>query len=376
MFATPDDATRALAADNRVVSIKSAFEGAVENPATIGDAVTALLDEFLIVDDKGNPLLDADGERQYGEDAKLMADYFADAKYDAMTGELKEAIASGKLNEHQKQNYEAALQAWEYLKKFNATSDFERGLPDEDQMDEGTRNWVNQERQRIKEEQERLDGNQRTQQTAEQKAAQATYSKANKVNAAKHFGGEMDKLVKATLDSGAYIPEFLLKEIDPVTKVNTFVYGIYDRFMMDTIGWSERQKRYIPGKGIPRLKEQYLRLSAAKPSEANQNAMSEFFGKTVADHLPKIYNARLKEIQAYSRSERNSAAGKTSAARSHVAPEVAGGSAGRPNGMLTEQQASKQAATEIDKEFAGKYLDGGTRPAKIIERTEKLMGGR
>jgi hypothetical protein len=375
VFPTVEDATFANETANRTVSIKSAFEGSVGSPDRIGDAVGMLLDEFVVVDDKGNPVLDADGEKQYGEDAKLMADYFADAKYEAMTGELKEAVASGKLNEHQQRNYQAALEAWDFLKNFNAQSDFERGLPDDGEMDDPTRAWVSQERERIRKEREEIEGNQRTQQTAQQKQEQASYDKANRISAAKHFGGEMDKLLKTAIDSGVHIPEFLLKEVDPATGVNTFVYGVYDRFMMDTIGWSERQKRFIPGKGIPRLKEQYLRLGAAKPSEANQRAAQEFFGRTVADHLPKIFNARLKEIEQYSRSERNRAAQKTGQARANVAPEIAGGSTSRQHTM-TDDQAMKQAYADVDKEYAGKFLDSSKRTELAVERWVKLTSGR
>ena len=70
-FPNVEAAEFAAQSSSRLVDLRSAFQGAVdaEEPmVAIGKAYESLAEEFMIVDDKGKPVLDAGGNPQFGED--------------------------------------------------------------------------------------------------------------------------------------------------------------------------------------------------------------------------------------------------------------------------------------------------------------------
>lgn len=375
MFPTVEAAQFANETANRTVAIRGAFLQAAENPETIGAAIDALSNEFLVVDEKGNPVLDAQGNKQYGEDYRMMLEHLGSAMYEGAYSDAKERIASGKLTERQAEHYKTYLEAWDFIKKFNASDDFDLDAPDLENVDPATREWVEKQRADIQRQKDELAGRKTSEKTQAAQQARQQHNVAVTRKVAEEFGGRLDALVKEKKDSGVWIPDYVLQEKNPATGVPIFAQSIYDKFMMETVGWDNTARRFIPDKGIAKIKQDFAKLEALPPSDTAAKSRIEFFAQLREQFLPKLVDAELKRIQGYAKSERTARTNKSEAARDAQITEPRGGGAPRP-AMLTEEQAMRQAYAEVDKENAGKYLDPADRTAKAIKRQLQLMGSR
>lgn len=367
LFPNVDTAKFALETSNRTVAIKTAFLQAADDPAQIGSAFDVFANEFREYDAEGKPAVDAQGNPVFGKDFDMLANHMVGSYFDGEISDLQERIQSGKFpNERAKDNAEALLQAYQFIKaaKDADPSEFER--PDTSEMTPEQKAYFDKQQAEIDAEKERLGLKEKTQNVEATKRARADGNNRAARLASGNFYGQIDRVVDELRSQNVRMPEFAIDMVNPATTVQAgdkgvsfFKQAIYGKFL----------KEY---KANGKLQNELALLEMQPVTEQSIQQRVEHFMQFASERLPVLVRREVAELQKSERVKRLAQQNKAEAARSGVQPEPRSGSAPKPTTM-TWEKAAEQAKAEVAKEAGNGFLSDADMDKLRTKKILKLM---
>ena len=361
LFTNKESAQFALETSNRTVAIKTAFMQAAEDPTKIDGAFEAFSDEFAVVDDKGQPVLDAEGNKTYAPDYYAHLDHVATGFLDGEIAVAKEALekSGSGLSERVKNHLQAVIDAASYLKEAKGKDFLDLDRPDDIDMSPEQKEWFDKRDAELKRREEEQGIRQKTQQTAGKQKAIQEHNQASSKAIAGEFGGRLDAIIGEKVAAKVALPMFALKLVNPQTGVSYFAQSIWDSFIAGV-------------KKDPRISMDIARLETLPPGADSQRQRVEYFRQLREDenspvNITRLVNKEIAKLQKEERAERNKTATAEDKARAGVTPEPSG-SAPSPAGRLDTKAAYEKARELVEKETAGQYMTESEKEGLILKR--------
>lgn len=373
VFPNVESAKFAADAANTVVGLRTSFLEAVDNPENFRTAYEQFADEFAIKDKDGKPVLDAQGNPEYGDDFHMLNNYIVDAYHDVEIGDLETQLQSGQFaSEEALERADMALQALKFIKDWRKDGDAEQ-KPDLSGLSPEARAYYEQKERELTEREEALGEKGKTQTAEQRKAERTNYETAVAGKVGKSVGSRIQSMMDEKEKVGAFIPSYVLEAKDPGTGISVFAKTLLDKFEEATYGRRDRATGKVIG-GVAYIREQAAMLRNRPPSPEAEAARVDFYNKLIDDHFPEIFEKEFRSIQNKEIQDRERRNGK-SEVRERVAEREpkAGGSAGTPQ-PLTPESAMKQAYAWVDENHPD--LDGAARTEKALIKKNEIMGGR
>lgn len=375
VFPTKEAAEFAAEVANRTVGIKTAFQQAAIDPAKIGDAFDLFVDEFRIVDEKGQPVLDAAGNPKMGEDFDLLVNHLVTNYFDGEIADAEARLKGGKYgSETAKENDEALVQAYKFIKTFKDSSSTDLERPDLSDVPESVRSYYEKKDAELKEREAQAKGQKTEQARKEAQAARQAHESKVASTVGGEFGKRLTEMIDERVKGGLAIPQYALQAKDPATGMSYFAKDVYDTFLRKTVGIFDGKTKRFSG-GQPQLRDAMAKLEMLPPSEQSAQQRVEFFRQLREDYLPGIIDRKVAEIQGQERTQRTAAAQKKETARASVPPEPKGGTAPQPAPM-SMADAMKQAREAVTKESQGQYISDADREERAMQKAFALMNRR
>ena len=358
VFPNVEAAKFAQTASNDYITLKTGITLA-DTPEKMADAVGGFLEQFKLVDAKGEPILDAAGQVQYGDDLPLFKQVLLDADRNVRLTDLKSRIAANAYTAAEgKDNDEQLLAAYEFIAAAEAAGPDSLDKPDLESLSPEARTYLEKREKELNDERERLG----IKDKALTKQQTAAVREQNKVEYRKQFGGSV----------GNYLGNYLKqKEADGVAIPHYLVQ------MKDKSGVSVFAKQ-----ALDRLDEKLSGMASVRANSATHemNAINEAglaarvtYGQGLVDeHLPGIIDALLKEAGVATKADADAKIAGRDAARADARTEPAAGLPSSPK-HITDEQAMTEAYKTIDAKFPN--IDRGSRMEKALQEKNRLMYG-
>lgn len=356
VFPNVEAAKFAQTASNDFVTLKTGITLA-DTPEKMADAVTGFLDQFKLVDAKGEPVLDAAGQVQYGDDLPLFKQVLLDADRSMKFNDLKARIeANTYASAEGRDNDEQLLAAYEFIAAAEAAGPDALDKPDLESLSPEARAYLEREQKKIADERERLGIKDKTL-TKQQTAA---VREQNKVEYRKQFGGSVGRYL------GNYLKQ---KEADGVVVPHYLVQ------MQDKDGVSVFAKV-----ALDKLNAKLDGLSSVRANSATyeMNAINEdglkarvAYGQGLVDeHLPGIIDGLLKEAGVSTKADADAKIATRDAGRADARTEPAAGLPSSPKHM-SDEQVMAQAKANVEKKY-GSTIDDRRKIEETLKERDRL----
>ena len=374
IFPNKESAEFAAQAAGTMVSLRTNFLEAVDNPEQFPTAYEQFADEFAVKDKDGKPVLDAGGNPTYGEDFQMLNDYIVDTYHGVEIGDLEAQLqAGGFRTEEEREQADMALQAFKFIKDWKAgKTNIEK--PDLSGLSPEAKAYYEGKEAELAAREEALNGTKKAQTAEQKKQERANYE----TSVAKKVGGSVGSRIKNLLaereKTGAFIPSYILEAKDPTTGISVFAKTMIDQFEEATYGHVDRATGKVIG-GVAYIREQAKMLARRPPSPEAQQARVDFANQLIDEHFPAIFDKNLRTIQTKEKEDRQRRQGNTATREQLAAREPrAGGGNSTPNKAMTPETAMKEAYAWVDKEFPD--ADPRERTHKALMKKDELVGAR
>lgn len=315
------------------VGLENAFSNAAINPESIGDAADIFYEQFMVRDDKGQPVLDASGSPTFHEDAGLFTRHVTDNALETYLDRATEAYAASKSDDA-----EVLVNALKYVKDYIA-KDGKIEAPAKENLTPEQRAWQERMESDLAEREKRL-GIDSSKTKLEGKAgARESYELQVKSEINGVVGKNLDNFFKEKKDAGIFIPSYVLNMKDPASGKSALAVAVLHDFHKKVEGVSYYKSQF---EGLQRLapsdsaRQQRVDLAA--------EAVNDFLPDIINDHLDRMQKSHMEDVQAR-KAQRD---GQTPVAQT----EPAGGSTITPSSSaMNDTDRFSQAMAEARKKF-------------------------
>lgn len=358
IFPNVEAATFANERANEFVSLKTAFTLS-DSPEKMKDAAGMFLEQFAVVDEKGTPVLDAQGNPTYGEDLPLFVAEMKNRDNAVRISDLKAKIEAGKfLSDDSKENAEQLLAAYEFIAAAEAAGPEELDKPDTSGMTPEAKAYFERKEAELNAEREKLGLKDKA---LTEKQRTETRTKFD-TQYRQEFGGSSGKFManylKQKETDGVAIPRYMLTMRDPKTGVSVFAQQAFQR-LNEKLDKLPQVKAHSAGLQINAVNEQGLAARVA-------------YGQSLIDeHLSGIIDSLLEEAGVSLAADVSRKIADREQRRSDARTEPAAGAPASPRGR-TDEQLIAQARANVDKKFAGKYIDEGKKMEEVLKEKFRL----
>lgn len=341
---------------SRYVDLREAFTAAEDNPEAIGGAYDALSQEFMVRDEKGEPVLDKEGNPTFTADFNHLNEHIGKSFLEHHAEVAEQLIAaSGGTNEEAQLAAQAAKFLGEWIDKRGKPEDIDTsGLTPE------LKAWHDKQKAAIDAEREKL-GLQSKEQTAAQKQ-QAVDNFHNTVS--RKTGGMVGKRIDTYLAekeaNGIFIPSYALDAREPGMKISSFAKTVLDQFN-DKCG------------SISHVKQQIAALRRLPPSAENEQRRLDYNAKLVDQFLPPIIDSEVRKIQNKEISDRQRRQKGQQKREEMATVEPQGGSARQPQTM-TDADIYNKAKANVAK--SNPEAEGRELLELVLQERNRLSSGR
>lgn len=385
MFPTLGDAQFAQQHAQELVGLKTLSMRAADRPETVPELLGAFDQQFQVVGADGKPVLDATGNPTYGADKTVFENALVSRqdralleKVNPQIEQLQQKLKTGvypneaarALDQKRLENLEYAQLALQVMEQVRSGEWFEQGVPEipADATPE-FKAWAEQERARLEDERKQLQ-QQKQGQTAEQRAqARTQFQSQVRGDMAGMVGKMIGERLKAELDAGVYIPEFVLQEMyrDPKTgqetKTSALAVRIFNQFESELTRPGSRD---------------YLEISQHELLPENEQTRAirrEWYQKKAALRIPQLMQAEINRIQGYVKADQEKQQARQQARQQAAQPEPATGGSGLPQNA-SEQQMRTQAEEMAKKDPGYAAATPAEKQARIVTQYNRLRGGK
>jgi hypothetical protein len=334
---------------NLAVGIRNSFRRSIDSPETFPQAFQQFADQFRIVDEKGDPVLDAAGNETFDRDFHMLMNYPVDSWIDDKLEELKKQAQAG-----DDEDANMALSAFEFIKTLKAKDDAGPQPPDPATLTPAQRQWQQQMEAELRARGEKLDSSTREQKTAQTKAERAAYTKQVNGKIGHAVGSRLDQWLAEKAQANVFLPSYVT-EAKNKDGQSMFAIQIFNEFNAKV-------------QGVAYINEQLAMLERLPPSPENEKARVDFYVALVDDFMPDIMEKHLRQVQRSEIADRKKRKGQFDKRKEVAVAEPVGGSASASPIVSTEETLLAQAYKNVD----AKYPD--LLPAERLEKalTEKF----
>lgn len=340
----------------RYVDLREAFSAAEDNPEAIGGAYESLAQEFMVRDDKGEPVLDAEGNPTFTADFNHLNEHIGKSFLEHHAEVAEAAVrASGGTNEEAQLAAQAITFLNEWIGKQGKPADLDTsGLTPE------LKAWHEQQKAALDAEREKL-GLQSKEQTATQKQ-QVIDSFHTTVS--RKTGGIVGKRIDAYIAekeaNGIFIPSYALEAREPGMKISSFAANLIEGFNKKCAS-------------VSKVKAHLAELKRLPPSEATEERRLDYNKKLVDEFLPPLIDAEVRKIQNREISDRQRRQ-KGQQKREELATiEPQSGSARQPQ-IMTDNDIYNKAKANVAKSHP--EAEGRELLELVLQERNRLSSGR
>lgn len=352
---------------NKSVTMRSAFKHSIDNPETFPQAFDLFSHEFMIVDDKGAPILDGNKNPTFSKDYDLMMSHIINTDLDQ---EITRATA--RVKETDDENDNVYLEALKFVKEEKAKRAKGPQAPDPETLTPAQLAWQKRMEADLAARGEKLDSATKTQTAAEKKAERDTYTTNVNRKIGSAIGKRLDQFVSEKAAENVFLPSYVTDVKDPVTGQSSFGMQVYDDFMRATVGVVDPKTGVRQG-GVAFIRQHLEMLESLPPSADAEKQRVDYTLQLIDDHMPGIMDKHLRQIQRREIADRAKRSGSFEKRKEVAPPEPAGGNAVQPK-TFTEESAMAQARATIEKKFPD--ADRLERVEKTLIEKNRLMHGR
>jgi hypothetical protein len=360
LFPDKESAVFAVETSNQFVGLKTQIMRA-ETPEAINGAVDSFIDQWKIVDDKGQAVVDEDGSPKYAEDLYSFMDGITGRYVESSVKTLEESLAAGAYRTDADKE-----QAEGYLLAFQMVKEYEDGLkaPESSKIDlmsvpEGeARTRLEQIKKDLEARENALEektkGQTKEARTAEKKQYQTQFETGLGTRLINQVRSRIEFLEKG----GVTIPRYVLeaKGQDGIPVLFSNVLAAVKNKM----------------KGNAKYNEDAVRYELLPPSEKALTSRLEFHDKALAAILPKIVDDEVRKVLGDTADGIKKAADRAEKQAGNASIEPSGSPA-RPK-ALTQEEAHAKARETVEAKYKGGYVSYADKNAEILTLVHQLMG--
>lgn len=323
----------ALETSNEFVGLKTSFTLS-DTPEKMRDAASQFIEQFAIVDDKGQPVLDSAGHPTYGEDLGLFTSEIKARDNGARMDGLRERIAAGKYaTEEGRDNDEQLLAAYEFIAAAEAADPDELDKPDTSGMTPEAKAYFDKKDAELKAEKERLGLKDKDMNAKQKSAARESFDLKYRETFGANTGRFLGNYLKQKAEAGIAIPQYLLTMTDPKTGVSVFAQQAFQRL-------NQKLSK------TPDVRAHSATLQMNAINDQGLAARLEYSQARIDEYLPGIIDSILEEagVSLVKESQDKIEARTTKQAGARVEPS--GGGPIIPKGA-SEKQVYEQAKKNV-----------------------------
>jgi hypothetical protein len=358
VFPDIESAKFAATTANEFVSLRAKFETAT-NPEQMATAFESFVDQFKIVDEKGQPVLNADGTPKLGDDYYAFMDHTIGRYIDGSIADIEKRIAGNQYpNEEAKEADENKLLAYKFIKDESANTAEPAGL-DLSGLSPEAREAFQKREADLKAREDALNGKQQGQSKQDQEKARTEHHQQYLRQTGQRIKGVFDATTKELREAGVLIPSFLLDSPDGKTAPQ-FVSRVIDQFKATT-------------RADAKILRDRINLEKLPPTPENLARRVEYEDKLYQRMLPKLIKSELRNVSAKLKADIESQTKKPGGNVS-VEPK-ASGAAPTPQAW-TQESSMEQAKKNVAEQTKGKFVDPGERNAMVLAEARRLRNQR
>lgn len=350
----------AVDTSNEFVSLKTAFQLS-DSPEKMQDAAGMFLEQFAILDDKGQPVMDAKGQPTYGEDLPLFVSEIKKRDNSARIDTLKERIAANRyVSTEGAENDAQLLAAYEFITAAEEAGFDELDKPNTDNFTPEQKAYFDREQAKIDAEKERL-GIKDKELTTKQKSETRT---KNDTKFKETFGAS----------TGKYLANYLKQKAEAGVAIPTYLMTMKDRDGVPVIAKTAFDRLNAKIKNdTPQRRAHSATLEMNAINEQGLAARVTWGQERVDEFLPDIVDDILREAGVSLAADAKNQIAERDKRLGDARVEPAGGGPVTPSRM-SDEQVMKLATENITKKF-GDNIDPGKRIEEIIKERNRLQAG-
>lgn len=337
------------------VKVESAFSNAADNPGTIGDAVDLLAEQFMIRDDKGNPVLDASGAHTFQPEWEHTNRFFLDNGLDTMLDGIEASKGPKGELQFKSDDDEILHNAITYVKS-HLQNRGKAKTPAMDNLTPEQREWQTRMNAEFEERAKQLGIDTQKQKLEGKSQARDLHESQVSADIAGVVGRRLDQIMKDKKAAGIYIPSYVLNMKDPATGISAFAKGCLDDFMKEIGAVS-----YYDGN--------FKALQRKAPNEATRKERVDLATEALDEFLPRVIEGRLRAAQTSDKAdqvERRQGRQQAEARGEGAVREPQGGSApSAGSGPGNDAQQYQKAREFVAKNFPD--IDPKDRLSKTLQ---------
>lgn len=380
IFPSLGDAQYAQENAAALIGMQTASMRAANDPKMLPGLLDMFDKQFAFVDEKGQPVLDAQGKPTFAPDRQVFIDGLINREqtatrtnvqqqYDSLKQKLGSQAypnpAAKALDEKRLENLDYALTALQIMDQIRTGEFFEPDAPAlPADASEEMKAWFQQEQENIKKQRDELQGK-KDASSQEQKTQERTTFNTKVRNAWGNAAGRaVGEQLKQKIDAGVYIPEFYLQEkwIDPKTGQETNAPAIGVR-IFNAIE-NELMKE---GSRTARTIAEHEMLPVGEKTERIRN---DWYAARAAELAPKFVQKEIERIQKLVKADHDKLEKQLGERSKAAQPEPQ--SAGTQNAGQTQEQLLSQAEEAAKKLPEWKLADSSTKQAMVLTQLHRL----
>jgi hypothetical protein len=384
MFPTKGDAEFAAQHTQELVALKTASMRAASDPANLPQALDLFDRQFQVVNDKGEPVLDAQGKPTYAADRTTFLNGLVDRevsqyqqRFQSEMDALKQKLATGaypneaarSLDQERLDKLDLAVTwaaMWEQIKDGSVLKSTPPEIPAD--ADPAFRAWAEQQRAEIAQREAELE-RQRKEAAGEQKGQRnAQFEAQVRSDAGALAGRVIGEAFDQAVKSGVYIPESYLQEkhFDRATRQETntpaIAVRIWDAF--------EDELHRAGSRHLMEMAQHEL----LPQNEQTRAIRKEWYQRKAAEIIPGLVKKEIDRIQRLVGLDQSKQAERERARTLAAQPEPATGGSGLAQGV-TDAQLRTQAEEAAKKLPNFAAASPGDKQAMILTQLHRLRKG-
>ena len=384
MFPTKGDADFAVQHTQELLALKTASMRAAVDPANLPQALDLFDQQFQVVNDKGEPVMDAEGKPSYAADRRTFLNGLIDREVSSYQQQfqtdlegLRQKLATGSypneaaraLDQDRLDKLDLAVTwaaMWEQIKDGSILKSTPPEIPAD--ADPAFRAWAERERAEIAEREAALERQRQEAQGHEKGQKNAQFEYQVRTDAGAIAGRLIGETLRQAIDAGTYIPESYLQEkhfdraARKETNTSAIAVRIYDAF--------EDELHRVGSRNLMEMAQHEL----LPQNDQTRAIRKDWFQRKAAEIIPRLVKKEIDRIQALVGIDQSKQAERERARAQGAQREPATGGSSLPSGT-TEAQLRTQAEEAAKKLPGYAEASAGDKQARMLTQLHRLRKG-